>query len=102
MGLGLSEKAWDAEIDIEKTLDLSGKNSRVPIGSTEEELLEEEEFLVHWEEGDSENPMNFSTMTKWTNAMILAFACFMVSIASSGFSQGMPFKIRLFFDGGHS
>ncbi|KAF2792673.1 membrane transporter [Melanomma pulvis-pyrius CBS 109.77] len=45
-------------------------------------------YLVHWIRDDPGNPMNFSASKKWTNAMILAFAIFMVSIASSGFSQG--------------
>jgi hypothetical protein len=45
-------------------------------------------YLVHWIPADVDNPMNFSSNKKWTNAMILAFAIFMVSIASSGFSQG--------------
>jgi hypothetical protein len=45
-------------------------------------------YLVHWIPSDVGNPMNFTSTKKWTNAMILAFAIFMVSIASSGFSQG--------------
>lgn len=45
-------------------------------------------YLVHWIPSDVGNPMNFTPAKKWTNAMILAFAIFMVSIASSGFSQG--------------
>ncbi|KAF2648059.1 MFS general substrate transporter [Lophiostoma macrostomum CBS 122681] len=45
-------------------------------------------YLVGWIENDVGNPMNFSTLRKWTNSMILALAVFMVSIASSGFSQG--------------
>ncbi|KAF2705290.1 membrane transporter [Pleomassaria siparia CBS 279.74] len=46
-------------------------------------------YLVHWIPNDPGNPMEFSSAKKWTNAMILAFAIFMVSVASSGFSQGI-------------
>jgi hypothetical protein len=45
-------------------------------------------FEVAWEDNDVENPLNFASRKKWANAMILALAVFMVSIASSGFSQG--------------
>ncbi|KAF7537384.1 hypothetical protein G7054_g3730 [Neopestalotiopsis clavispora] len=48
----------------------------------------EDPYLVRWIENDSANPMLFPKGKKWTNAMVLAFAVFMVSIASSGFSQG--------------
>lgn len=66
-----------------------GRESGALSGSDELALLEEKEaFSVQWEEGDVENPLNFSTRRRWANAMVLAFACFMVSIASSGFSQG--------------
>lgn len=49
---------------------------------------ESDPYLVQWIENDSGNPLEFSTQKKWTNAIILAFAVFIVSIASSGFSQG--------------
>ena len=52
---------------------------------------EDDPYLVHWIPDDPANPMEFNTAKKWTNAMILAFAIFMVSIASSGFSQGTIF-----------
>lgn len=48
----------------------------------------EDPYLVRWIENDPANPMLFPKAKKWTNAMVLAFAVFMVSIASSGFSQG--------------
>ncbi|KAK6068699.1 major facilitator superfamily transporter [Seiridium cupressi] len=48
----------------------------------------EDPYLVRWIENDSANPMLYPKAKKWTNAMVLAFAVFMVSIASSGFSQG--------------
>ncbi|KAI1872809.1 hypothetical protein JX265_004814 [Neoarthrinium moseri] len=48
----------------------------------------EQPYLVRWIENDPANPMLFPKSRKWTNAMVLAFAVFMVSIASSGFSQG--------------
>lgn len=48
-------------------------------------------YLVTWIENDAGNPLNFSTLKKWLNALLLAFAVFIVSIASSGFSQGMAF-----------
>lgn len=52
---------------------------------------EDDPYLVTWIENDVGNPLNFGKGKKWANAMMLAFACFMVSIASSGFSQGMLF-----------
>jgi hypothetical protein len=52
-------------------------------------------YLVHWIPSDVGNPMNFTPAKKWSNAMILAFAIFMVSIASSGFSQGTYFTVQL-------
>lgn len=79
-----SEKVWNNEFDVEKRPPWV---YRTPIRKSVE-LEEEEAFLVDWEEGDSENPLNFSSKTKWFHAMVLAFAIFMVSIASSGFSQG--------------
>ncbi|KAH7130425.1 major facilitator superfamily domain-containing protein [Dendryphion nanum] len=45
-------------------------------------------YLVMWIDNDTGNPLNFSTAKKWTNAMVLALAVFLVSIGSSGFSQG--------------
>lgn len=48
----------------------------------------EDPYLISWIENDPANPMRFSQPKKWANAMGLAFAVFMVSIASSGFSQG--------------
>ncbi|KAI1335221.1 major facilitator superfamily domain-containing protein [Xylariaceae sp. FL0016] len=49
---------------------------------------EEKPYLVHWIENDRANPLLFSNAKKWINSMVLAFSVFMVSIASSGFSQG--------------
>jgi hypothetical protein len=48
----------------------------------------EDPYLVKWMDNDPANPLLFSKATKWTNATVLALAVFMVSIASSGFSQG--------------
>jgi MFS family permease len=47
-----------------------------------------EVHMVDWVDGDVENPLNFASGRKLFIAMFLAFACFVVSIASSGFSQG--------------
>jgi hypothetical protein len=52
----------------------------------------ESPYLVRWMETDPANPLQVPNSKKWINAMILALAVFMVSIASSGFSQGK--KIR--------
>ncbi|KAF1998993.1 MFS general substrate transporter [Amniculicola lignicola CBS 123094] len=67
---------WSGELDVEGYGDEDGEGEKKNL------------FLVQWEEGDAENPLNFGKGRKWFNAMMLAFACFMVSIASSGFSQG--------------
>ncbi|KAF2442790.1 membrane transporter [Karstenula rhodostoma CBS 690.94] len=83
------EKVWSGEFDVERRPSWVGRESGALNGDDEIALLKEkEQFLVQWEEGDVENPLNFGNGRKWMNAMILAFACFMVSIASSGFSQG--------------
>jgi hypothetical protein len=50
---------------------------------------DDDPYLVTWIENDIGNPLNFSASKKWMNALLLACAVFMVSIASSGFSQGM-------------
>lgn len=49
----------------------------------------EDPFMISWIENDPANPLNFAKGTKLLNAMILALAVWTVSIASSGFSQGM-------------
>jgi hypothetical protein len=84
----IPERAWSDEFDVEK------RSSWVSLGS---EQYEEDSgslddgkdvFEVGWEDEDVENPLNFGRGKKWLNAMVLALAVFMVSIASSGFSQG--------------
>lgn len=84
------ERVWSGEFDVERRPSWAGRESGALNSNDELGLLKEKErFLVHWEEGDVQNPLNFGKGKKWMNAMCLAFACFMVSIASSGFSQGM-------------
>lgn len=86
---GSPEKVWSGEFDVERRPSWVGRDSGASDGATDEKLSKmQDELLVHWKEGDVENPMNFSNGRKWANAMVLAFSCFMVSIASSGFSQG--------------
>ncbi|KAJ4292013.1 hypothetical protein N0V90_009912 [Kalmusia sp. IMI 367209] len=84
-------KVWSGEFDVERRPSWAGRQSGTLRPEDDDYMGFEkgkEDFLVQWEEGDVENPLNFAKGRKWANAMILAFACFMVSIASSGFSQG--------------
>ena len=75
--------------DVEKS---QADNSLVTLEVLEHRFdgygTEDDPYLVGWIENDVGNPMNFSTAKRWTHSMILAFAVFMVSVASSGFSQG--------------
>lgn len=53
----------------------------------------DEPYMVSWIENDPANPLNFTKGRKWMNALILALAVWTVSIASSGFSQGMLYSV---------
>ncbi|KAJ4343373.1 hypothetical protein N0V95_006707 [Ascochyta clinopodiicola] len=85
-------RVWSGEFDVERRPSWQSRGSDRWSGELDikdfEKDAKKEPYAVDWEEGDSENPLNFGTGRKWFNAMMLAFACFMVSIASSGFSQG--------------
>jgi hypothetical protein len=90
----VKDRVWSGEFDVERrpswqsrcSSRLSGSLDLAHIDLTLDE--KSEPFMVRWDQDDAENPLNFTAGTKWFNAMMLAFACFMVSIASSGFSQG--------------
>lgn len=83
------ERVCTEEINVERRPSWAGRDSGELLDDDEIGLQKgKDQFLVQWDEGDVENPLNFGKGKKWMNAMILAFACFMVSIASSGFSQG--------------
>jgi hypothetical protein len=86
------ERVWTGEFDVERRPSWQSRNSDRWSGGLDLNDFEKdgtkEPFMVDWEDGDLENPLNFAIGRKWFNAMLLAFACFMVSIASSGFSQG--------------
>lgn len=89
---GVSEAVWNGESESERRSSLKENTSRKSRDGLEDITWLDDDpdgIPVYWEEGDVENPMNFAKRRKWMNAMILAFACFMVSIASSGFSQGI-------------
>ncbi|RMZ71909.1 MFS multidrug transporter [Pyrenophora seminiperda CCB06] len=93
--LAAKERVWTGEFDVERR---PSWQSRAPssmwnggqpsLAQLTREEAEKDSFAVGWEVDDVENPLNFGSGRKWFNAMLLAFACFMVSIASSGFSQG--------------
>ncbi|KAF2641822.1 MFS general substrate transporter [Massarina eburnea CBS 473.64] len=89
---GLKERVWTGEFDVERRpswVNRTSEGFEGDMGFSDEKVgMENGSYLVQWEDGDVENPLNFAKGKKWTNAMILAFAVFMVSIASSGFSQG--------------
>lgn len=87
------QPVWSGEFDVERRPSWVSRNSdrfegEMGFGDELDEKQKDEPFPVGWAEDDVENPLNFAKGKKWTNAMILAFAVFMVSIASSGFSQG--------------
>lgn len=84
------ERVWSGEFDVERRPSWQSRASnrwsdKLDAGDFNNDA--KEPYPVAWEEGDTENPLNFGTGRKWFNAMLLAFACFVVSIASSGFSQ---------------
>ncbi|KAF2999486.1 hypothetical protein E8E13_008661 [Curvularia kusanoi] len=77
---------WTGEFDVERRPSWQSRTSTMVAEDFED--AKKEPYLVDWEVQDPENPLNFGKGRKWFNAMMLAFACFIVSIASSGFSQG--------------
>lgn len=90
-GTDVKERVWAGEFDVERRPSWQSRGSDRWSGELDVEEYEDgkkEPYPVDWEEGDAENPLNFGAGRRWFNAMLLAFACFMVSIASSGFSQG--------------
>ena len=88
----VKERVWSGEFDVERRPSWQSRASDRWSGELDmednEKDAKKEPQPVHWEDGDVENPLNFGVGRKWFNAMMLAFACFVVSIASSGFSQG--------------
>ncbi|KAF1922680.1 membrane transporter [Didymella exigua CBS 183.55] len=97
----VKERTWSGEFDVERRPSWQSRGSDRRSGELDmddiENNVKKEPYPVDWEEGDLENPLNFSVGRKWFNAMMLAFACFMVSIASSGFSQGTA-QLKTEFD----
>ncbi|ORY60219.1 major facilitator superfamily domain-containing protein [Pseudomassariella vexata] len=99
-------QVWDGQFDVEKRASFLTRSPNrwsdgFEIGEKEKERYREPltqaqiaqadsalPFLVRWMENDPANPLMFPVAKKWINAMILAFAVFMVSVAASGFSQG--------------
>ncbi|KAG9382824.1 Membrane transporter [Pyrenophora tritici-repentis] len=98
--LSTKERVWTGEFDVERRPSWQSHrfDGQVTLAQLAQEeaskVVSMETFAVNWEVDDVENPLNFTAGRKWFNAMLLAFACFMVSIASSGFSQGMYEDIR--------
>ncbi|KAI1533094.1 AraJ Arabinose efflux permease, partial [Pyrenophora tritici-repentis] len=92
--LSTKERVWTGEFDVERRPSWQSHrfDGQVTLAQLAQEeaskVVSMETFAVNWEVDDVENPLNFTAGRKWFNAMLLAFACFMVSIASSGFSQG--------------
>ncbi|KAF3033538.1 hypothetical protein E8E11_000984 [Didymella keratinophila] len=88
----IKERVWSGEFEVERRPSWQSRTSDRWSGELDmddfEKDAKKEPYPVAWEDSDVENPLNFSVGRKWFNAMMLAFACFMVSIASSGFSQG--------------
>lgn len=50
---------------------------------------EEDPFVVSWVPDDPRNPMNFSSVKKWSITVIASFITLAVSIVSSAYSGGM-------------
>lgn len=87
-GTDAKERVWSGEFDVERRPSWQSRESSGEMDLEDfDKDAKKEPYPVDWEEGDVENPLNFGVGRKWFNAMMLAFACFMVSIASSGFSQ---------------
>jgi hypothetical protein len=85
-------RVWSGEFDVERRPSWQTRTSERWSGELDLEKFEKdfqmEVHMVDWVDGDVENPLNFASGRKLFIAMFLAFACFVVSIASSGFSQG--------------
>ncbi|KAJ7752804.1 major facilitator superfamily domain-containing protein [Mycena maculata] len=47
-------------------------------------------FLVQWEEGDKQNPRNWSMRRKWCLVAFLSWITFLTPLASSIFAPGVP------------
>ncbi|KAL6703943.1 hypothetical protein ACN47E_008881 [Coniothyrium glycines] len=96
--VGISQDVWPGTFDIERrpSLQFSDCND-ANFGDAKDGAVQDEKNLVRWANDDKEDPLNLSKGRKWFNAMLLAFACFMVSIASSGFSQGTT-QLKLEFN----
>ncbi|KAF2124651.1 MFS general substrate transporter [Dothidotthia symphoricarpi CBS 119687] len=84
----VTERVWPGKFAVEQRDSWVTRTPNRWISLDDSDNLDTDAFGVEWEEDDKENPLNFGTGRKWFNAMLLAFACFIVSIASSGFSQG--------------
>jgi hypothetical protein len=50
---------------------------------------EEDPFVVSWLENDPVNPMNYSTLKKWSITMLVAIATLAVAFVSSAYSGGI-------------
>ncbi|KAJ5327628.1 putative multiple drug resistance protein [Penicillium brevicompactum] len=57
---------------------------------------EEDPFVVEWIPHDPRNPMSFDTRLKWTYTIIVAFATFAVSMASSAYAGSISEVIKEF------
>ncbi|CAG7931387.1 unnamed protein product [Penicillium olsonii] len=57
---------------------------------------EEDPFVVEWIPDDPRNPMGFDTSLKWTYTVIVAFATFAVSLASSAYAGSISEVIKDF------
>ena len=85
----IPESVWSDDSDDEKgSYWASWKNTQDDEENGDVDGGKGDIVEVGWMEDDAENPLNFPSRRKWLNAMVLALAVFMVSIASSGFSQG--------------
>lgn len=84
------DRVWSGEFNVERRPSWVSRASERYSADLDIEKYDakDDPFTVSWEDGDEENPLNFKTGRKWFNAMLIAFACHLVSIGSSGFSQG--------------
>lgn len=60
------------------------------------EGTEEEPYIIEWIPDDPRNPMLFSSTTKWTYTVVVAFATFAVSLCSSAYTGTIQEIVKSF------
>ncbi|KZT11515.1 MFS general substrate transporter [Laetiporus sulphureus 93-53] len=54
----------------------------------------EDPYIVDWDEGDPDNPLNWHKPRKWLITLHLAFATWVAAFCSSAYSSGLEYTMR--------